>query len=53
MSRQVEAPYQFHRYLIGQKGKDLREFMTSFDVNVTIPPANDKTDSVSTTLVRL
>lgn len=28
------VPYDLHRYVIGQKGKDVREMMTNFDVNI-------------------
>ena len=31
---EVAVPYDLHRYIIGQKGKDVREMMTTFDVNI-------------------
>lgn len=31
---EVSVPYDLHRYIIGQKGKDVREMMTTYDVNI-------------------
>ena len=31
---EVSVPYDLHRFIIGQKGKDVREMMTTFDVNI-------------------
>ena len=31
---EVAVPYDLHRYIIGQKGKDVREMMIAFDVNI-------------------
>lgn len=31
---EVPVPYDLHRFIIGQKGKDVREMMTTFDVNI-------------------
>lgn len=34
VTAEVAVPYDLHRYIIGQKGKDVREMMTTFDVNI-------------------
>ena len=31
---EVPVPYDLHRFIIGAKGKDVREMMTTFDVNI-------------------
>lgn len=31
---EVAVPFDLHRFIIGQKGKDVREMMTAFDVNI-------------------
>lgn len=35
---EVTVPYDLHRYIIGHKGKDVREMMTTFDVNIKSKP---------------
>ncbi len=34
ITSEVAVPYDLHRFIIGQKGKDVREMMTTFDVNI-------------------
>ncbi|XP_076306465.1 vigilin-like [Tachypleus tridentatus] len=36
----VGIPYDLHRYIIGQKGKDVREMMDRYDVSIKVPAAN-------------
>lgn len=31
---EVSVPYDLHRFIIGQKGKDVRELMNTHDVNI-------------------
>jgi transcription antitermination factor NusA-like protein len=42
----VEVPFDYHRFIIGQKGKDVRELMDKFDVNISIPPSQDQEDTI-------
>uniref|UniRef100_A0A1W7R994 Vigilin n=1 Tax=Hadrurus spadix TaxID=141984 RepID=A0A1W7R994_9SCOR len=42
----VEIPYDFHRYIIGQKGKDVREMMNKYDVNIEIPRQTEQSDII-------
>lgn len=34
VSIEVPVPYDLHRFIIGQKGKDVREMMNTYDVNI-------------------
>ena len=34
ISIEVSVPYDLHRFIIGQKGKDVREMMNTYDVNI-------------------
>ena len=33
---QVEVPFKFHRYIIGQQGKSVRALMNTHDVNINV-----------------
>lgn len=39
-------PYEFHRSIIGQKGRDVREMMERFDVHIVLSPADQKLDII-------
>jgi len=43
---QVAVPYEFHRFIIGQKGMGVREMMNQFDVNIRVPSQEAKSDLV-------
>jgi len=47
----VEAtvPFRHHRYIIGQKGENVRSMMTAHDVNIQVPPADDQSDIIRIT----
>jgi len=47
VSVDVEVPFDFHRYIIGSKGRDVREMMERYDVNITVPPAAQQSDSIT------
>jgi polyribonucleotide nucleotidyltransferase len=49
ITEEVSVPYDFHRFIIGQKGRDVRKMMEDFDVNIAIPPADDHSDLVKIT----
>lgn len=46
---EMQVPFDFHRYIIGQKGKDVRRMMEEYDVNISIPPAEKQSDIVKIT----
>jgi len=45
VSKEIEIPFENHRYIIGQKGVGIRKMMDECDVNILVPPA-EKQDSV-------
>ncbi|KAK7477919.1 hypothetical protein BaRGS_00030828, partial [Batillaria attramentaria] len=49
VTEEVPVPYDFHRFIIGQKGRDVRRMMQDFDVNISIPPASENSDIVKVT----
>lgn len=46
---QVAIPYEYHRFVIGQKGVGVRELMDRCNVNVRVPPPADKSDLIAVT----
>jgi len=46
VTEDVEMPYDFHRFIIGQKGADVRRMMEEFDVNISVPPQYEKSDII-------
>lgn len=39
-------PFDLHRSIIGQKGRDVRELMTTYDVHIMLSPAEEKLDYI-------
>uniref|UniRef100_H2ZHB2 K Homology domain-containing protein n=1 Tax=Ciona savignyi TaxID=51511 RepID=H2ZHB2_CIOSA len=46
-SDQIEVPYKFHRYIIGQKGLGVRKLMEDYDVTISIPPADQNSNFIT------
>jgi len=46
ITAEVSVPYEFHRFIIGQKGTGVREMMNKFDVNIRVPAQDDKSDII-------
>lgn len=46
---EVPVAFELHRFIIGQKGKGVRDLMDQFDVNISIPPAHEESDVVRVT----
>lgn len=46
VTEEVPVPFDLHRFIIGQKGKDVREMMTTFDVNIKVPSAEQQSDII-------
>ena len=38
----MEIPFEFHRYIIGQKGREVRSLMDEHDVNILVPSPDKK-----------
>lgn len=49
VTEEVAIAYDLHRYIIGQKGRDVRKMMDEYDVNISIPPAEERSDVVRVT----
>ncbi|XP_043578078.1 vigilin [Bombus pyrosoma] len=43
---EVEVPFDLHRSIIGQKGRDVRELMNTYDVHIMLSPAEEKLDYI-------
>jgi len=46
ITAEVSVPYEFHRFIIGQKGVGVREMMNNFDVNIRVPSVDAKSDVI-------
>lgn len=46
ITAEVPVPFEFHRFIIGQKGKEVREMMNEFDVNIRVPAADQQSDII-------
>merc|ERR1719431_1456805 len=46
ITAEVAVPYEFHRFIIGQKGMGVREMMNTYDVNIRVPSQEAKSDLV-------
>lgn len=46
---EVDVPFDFHRSIIGQKGRDVRELMDKYDVHIILSPADQKLDKIKIT----
>lgn len=45
----VEVPFDLHRSIIGQKGRDVKELMDRYDVHIVLSPADIKEDKITIT----
>ena len=46
ITKDVDIPFEFHRDIIGQKGRTIRQYMDEFDVNISVPPSDQQSDCV-------
>lgn len=42
VTRDVIIPFEYHRYIIGQKGREIRALMEDHGLNIAIPPPEKK-----------
>lgn len=47
ITEEVAVPHEFHRAIIGQKGKDVRELMNKFDVRISVSPPDQQLDVIT------
>jgi predicted RNA-binding protein YlqC (UPF0109 family) len=45
----VNVPFDFHRFLIGQRGELLQNLMRDHEVTVSIPPRDERRDDITVT----
>jgi hypothetical protein len=48
---QVDVPFDFHRSIIGQKGRDVRELMDRYDVHIVLSPADQRLDIIKVSVL--
>ena len=41
VTEEVPVAVELHRFIIGSKGRDVRQLMDDFDVSIQVPPADD------------
>jgi polyribonucleotide nucleotidyltransferase len=46
---EVDVPNDYHRYIIGQRGREVRALMDEFEVQITIPSLDDHLDFITVT----
>ena len=46
ITEDICVPFDFHRYIIGQKGKDVRRMMEQYNVNISVPPQDEHSDYI-------
>lgn len=49
ISEEINVPYDLHRTIIGPKGSNVRQFMSTYDVHVELPPNDSKSDVIKVT----
>lgn len=49
VSETVMIPFEYHRYIIGKNGGEVRSLMTEYSVNIAIPPPKDESEVVVVT----
>lgn len=47
VTEELEIPFDYHRFIIGAKGKDVRAMMDKYNVHIAIPQAEKKSDLIS------
>lgn len=45
----VHVPHDFHRSIIGQRGRDVKKLMDSYDVHIVLSPIDNKNDVIKIT----
>ncbi|CAL8242009.1 unnamed protein product [Merluccius merluccius] len=49
VTEDVEASYELHRYIIGQKGSGIRKMMEEYEVNIWVPQPDQQWDVIRVT----
>lgn len=46
VTEEVNVPFDLHRSIIGQRGRDVRDLMTRFDVHIELSPQHEQLDII-------
>lgn len=49
ISIEISIPFEFHRFIIGQKGVEVRDLMEKYNVNIRVPQPAEKSDIIVVT----
>jgi polyribonucleotide nucleotidyltransferase len=49
ITEEIAVPFDLHRSIIGQKGRDVRELMNNYDVHIELSPQDQKLDFIKIT----
>uniref|UniRef100_A0A1Q3FI46 Putative vigilin n=1 Tax=Culex tarsalis TaxID=7177 RepID=A0A1Q3FI46_CULTA len=52
ITEEINVPFDLHRSLIGQKGRDVKELMNTYDVHIELSPQDQKLDIIKVTGAR-
>ena len=47
VTKELSIPYDYHRFIIGAKGKDVRSMMDKYNVRIAIPQADKHSDTIT------
>lgn len=45
----VDVPFDYHKFIIGQKGREVRDLMEKFDVAISVPHSSERCDKIKVT----
>ena len=46
ITKEVSVPMDYHRFVIGMKGREVQNMMKEFDVNISIPSSDEGSDVI-------
>ena len=46
VTEEMTIPFDYHRYIIGKSGSEIRKMMDTYDVNISVPPSSEESDIV-------
>ena len=46
ITKEVSVPMDYHRFIIGMKGREVQTMMKEFDVNISIPSSDEGSDVI-------
>lgn len=49
ITEEINVPFELHRWIIGQSGRDVRALMNRFDVHIELSPPEEKLDIIKIT----